>query len=204
MRVRVFYFALTAFLVCTWFILVAAYAQAQEESDELLPPDYVNAEYKFGVALPEGYYWFDVEEDEAWMLQIESDPDEAMARISVEELPDGVLDAPGYWQHMKDRDALMDRSITYEKTDSIANTGAIQARIERFEGGIYILAITWVFVHDGYGYTLTGYPPQLGDYSLAREIAKDLADQFRWMTDEEIEAFTAEEQEFEVPEGLEF
>jgi len=204
MRVRIFYFALAAFVICTWFTLIAAYAQDEEVEVELLPPDFVSADYNFGLALPDGYYWYDIAEEGTWMIQIEGNPDEGMARISAEELPDGVQDAPGYWQYMKDRDSLMDRNITYEKIDSIANTGAIQARIERIEGGAYILAITWIFVHDGYGFTLTGYPPQLGDYNLAREIAEDLVNQFRWMTDEEIEEFNAVEPEIDIPEGMEF
>lgn len=211
MSFRFILLALFTLIFSTWITLIAAYGQENGENADdtvvLLPPDYVCAQYGFGVALPDGYYVYDLEDENIWMAVFESGPDDANARIAIEELPDDVTDVAGYWQYLKDRDALMERNITYEKIDTIAGTGAIQARVERIERGGYILAITWVFVHDGYGFTLTGYPPESGDYNSGRDLSLAIAEQFRWMTDEEIEDFEdsgSDEVDFEIPEGREF
>jgi len=211
MRFKFLLFALFTLIFSTWVTLIAAYGQetGEETGDtlELLSPDYVSPEYGFGVALPDGYFAVELEEEETWMVNFESGPDEAKARISVEELPDGVSDVAGYWQHMKDRDALMERNITYEKIDTIAGTGAVQARIEQIERSNYILAITWVFVHDGYGFTLTGYPGASGDYNSGRDLTLSIAEEFRWMSNEEIAEFEESEpieDDSETPQGREF
>jgi urea transporter len=211
MRTRILLLALFTFVFCTWVTLIAAYGQESgdgtEEAVELLPPDYVNATYGFGIALPDGYYSYETEENGIDAVSIEGNSDEAKARITIEELPDDVMDVAGFWQFMKDRDSMMARNITYEKIDSIAGVGAVQARVERIERSNYILAITWAFVHDGYGFTLTGYPPAGADFNSARDLTEQLSQQFRWMTDEEIEEYQAAnagEPEIVLPEGEEF
>jgi hypothetical protein len=166
--------------------------EEEEPAIELLPPNYTNSDYHFGMLLPEGYTTYDSKEGEAWVLQMTPDsPDKGTARLSVEPLPEGVTDVAGFWQAMKDRDPMMAHNATYEMVTSVAGTGAILARIERMENGQYILAILWAWVHDGHGFTLSGYPPEGGDNNLARDLAKQLIDQFRWMTDEEIAAAQA-------------
>jgi hypothetical protein len=162
----------------------------------------VSGEYGFGIALPEGYVAVDYDADGTWVLEIIGEFDQPTARISAEPLPEDVVDVGGFWQLMKDRDPLMKRSITYEMVSMVDDSPAVLARIERIEAGDYILAITWVFVHDAHGFTLSGYPAAGKDFNTARDIALQVRDQFRWMTEEEIAAF--EEQELVIPEGEEF
>ncbi len=203
---RFFILTFLSFLFCAWLGLVAAYGQETDDEIELRSVDYISPVYKFGIALPEGYMAFDFTDEEsgAWVLNIAGEFDQATALISAEELPDDVIDVAGFWQLLKDRDPLMERNITYEKVDSVAGCGAVQARIEGMESGEYILAITWAFVRDGYGFTLSGYPSAGGDNNSARDLALDLSGQFRWMTDEEIEEWESVEHEIEIPEGEEF
>lgn len=183
--------------------MLAAYGQ-ENETVALRPPNYVNSEYGFGIALPDGYSANESINNGIWLLQIYCDMDEPMAQLSIEPLPSGVSDVTGFWQRMKERDNLMARNITYEKIDSIADTGAVQARVEKIENGNYILAITWVFVHDGCGFTLSGYPPMTGANNEARNIALEIAQQFRWMSDEEIDETEPQIPSFEIPAGREF
>lgn len=189
---RFLLYAFVVFLCSSWLTLLAAYGQEEtsdeeEEAVELLEPNYVNEAYGFGLVVPEGYITFEMEDDGIWTLQLIGEMDQAGVRISAEELPEDVVDTAGYWQLMKERDPLMANNITYEMVDSIADTGAILARIEQIENDDYILAITWVFVHDDYGFTLSGYPPEGEEYQEAKETALEIARQFRWMTPEEIE-----------------
>jgi hypothetical protein len=182
--------------------LIAGQSPAQEGSGqggdeetviELLPPNYTNADYGFGMVLPADYTPAPLEEGDVWVLEIFPQyPDLANARLSVENLPDDVTDVAGFWQLLKDRDPAMEQNATYEMVTSVADTGAIQTRIESLGGGGYILVILWIWVHDGHGYTLSGYPPEGGgNADLARDIAGALVEQFRWMTPEEIEAAQA-------------
>jgi hypothetical protein len=199
--------ALFAYLICTWIGLVVAYGQEEgeeEEGIELLPPNYVSAQHGFGIVMPEGYITFEYDEDGVWVLQLIGEMDQAGARITARELPEGVLDVAGFWQYLKDQDPLMARNVTYEMVDSIADTGAVLSRVEDIQGDTYILAIGWAFVHDGYGFTLTGYPPEMGDYSLTKELALEVAQQFRWMTAEEIAEFESAEQATPPSAGREF
>jgi hypothetical protein len=175
---------------------------------ELVTPNFMNTKYGFGVFVPEGYASTVSEESQTWkytpsgenkqvtkkvtlwMLGIENglgDTTQPTARLTIEKLPEKITDVGGFWQLIKDRDTVMAHSTTYERVTRVAGSGAVQARIERLDSGRYILAILWIWVHDGYGYTLTGYPPQDGDFDQARELAKNLTDQFRWMTKEEID-----------------
>jgi hypothetical protein len=186
---RVLLYAFIVFLCSSWLTLLAAYGQeteGDEDAVELLPPNYVNETYGFGMVVPEGYITFDYDQDGIWVLQLIGEPDQPGARISAEELPEGVIDTAGYWQLMKDRDPLMENNITYEMVDSIAGTGAILSRVEQIQNDKYILAITWVFVHDGYGFTLSGYPGEAEGAGDAKAFALETAQQFRWMTPEEI------------------
>ena len=176
---------------------------------ELLTPNFMSSKYGFGIFVPEGFASTVTEEPKVlkytpkgatkpvtqkadlWMLGISSrlgDPTEPSARLTIEKLPTDVTDVGGFWKTMKDRDPLMEHNTTYERVAKVAQTGAIQARVERMEGTNYILAIIWIWVHDGNGYTLTGYPPKEGNNDQARDIVKNLIDQFRWMTAEEIKA----------------
>ena len=200
---------LAAYILCSWAALVAAYGQEAEEEGEaveLRPVDYVNAEYEFGLALPEGYTTFEYEEGDVWVLQMIGEMEQPGARISVEELPEGVVDVAGYWQLLKERDPMMARNITYEKVGAVAGTGAVLSRVEYFEADQYILVITWAFVHAGHGFTISGYPPEMGEYFLAKDIALDVAQQFRWMSDEEIASFEAADVDNggEIPAGESF
>jgi hypothetical protein len=181
----------------------------EEQAPELVTPNFMSSKYGFGVYVPEGYTSTVSEEPKVWkytpeggtksvtqkvalwMLGIGStlgDTTQPSARLTIERLPDQITDVGGFWKLMKDRDLVMSHNTTYERITKVAGSGAIQTRVERMEGSSYVLAILWVWVHDGYGYTLTGYPPQSGDNSEARELARDLIDQFRWMTKDEIEA----------------
>jgi hypothetical protein len=106
---------------------------------------------------------------------------------------------------MKDRDELMERNITYEKVSSISGTPAIQARVEQIDSGEYILSIFWVFIHDGHGFTLAAYLPAGGsDAVAAKDLALQLSQQFRWMTDEEIAAYNENPPEADLGGGTEF
>lgn len=164
--------------------------KSKDEPVELKPPNYANRDYHFGLYLPEGYAVNEHKEGDVLVLEISSGSyEEPWARLSLESLPKGVTDVAGFWQTMKDRDRLMCINTTYERVTSVAQVPAIQARIESLENERYILAILWAWVRDGAGYTLVGYPPQNGKFNSARELARDLIDQFRWMTDEEIEAY---------------
>ncbi len=207
-RSSIFLLAFFVFLFCAWLGLVVTYGQETQEPPadevELKPPDFVNADYLFGLALPEDYITFDYEDSGIWVLNLIGELDQPTAIVSAEKLPDDVIDVAGFWQLVKDRDPLVANNITYEKVGSVADTGAIQARIERIENGKYILAITWVFVHDGSGFILSGYPPEGGDNNTARDIALEVAQQWRWMTDEEIQAFQSQEEENPPPQGKEF
>jgi len=192
------------------FLLIASplYTQEEKDSIELLPPNYVNSEYKFGIALPKGYKAFSYSEGDFFFVEMVGNFEQASARLSIEPLPSDVTDFAGFWQAVKERDKLMKRSITYERVTSVADCGAIQARIERFEGADYILAITWAWVHDNHGYILTAYPPAEGDNNLARDLAEQLVKQFRWMSDEEIaealESMPQETEKLSLPPGQEF
>ena len=202
-----FHHLLLFVLLATTVWSLAAYAQdsSEEETLELLPPTYVCDDLGFGVALPDGFIAYETEdEDGRYYLNIIGEYDQATSIISAEELPEDIIDLAGFWQLMKDRDPLMAGNITYEKIDSIADSGAVLSRVEMIEGGEYILAITWVFVHDGYGFTLSGYPPQDGDNNLARDLALDIRNQFRWMTPEEIAECDFDPDEIQLPEGREF
>jgi len=207
-RSSIFLLAFFVFLFCAWLGLVVTYGQETEEpgaeEGELRPPDFVNADYGFGLALPEGYITFPDEDNGVWTLKRIGELDQPTAIVSAEKLPDDVTDVAGFWQFVKDRDPLVANNITYEKVGSIADTGAVQVRIERIENGKYILAITWVFVHDGNGFIVSGYPPEGGDNNTARDIALEVAQQWRWMTDEEIQAFQSQEEENPPPQGKEF
>ncbi len=176
-----------------------------EETFELRPPNYVSATYGFGLALPPGYMAFELDDGEIWMLEILGEMDEPLARMVVEALPEGVTDVIDYWAAMKERDQLMDRNITYEKVDSIADSAAILARIESMQAGEYILSITWVFVHEGNGFSLSAYPPSIGGgANLARDLGLELSQQFRWMSEEEIAEFEENPPEIEPGAGEEF
>jgi len=193
---RVLFYAFIIFLCSSWLTLLAAYGQEttdEETTTELLPPNYISETYGFGAVIPDGYITFDWEEEGVWVVQIIGETYQPGARISAEELPEDVLDTAGYWQLMKERDPLMANNITYEMIDSIAGTGAILSRVEDIENDNYILAITWVFAHNGYGFTLSGYPPETGEYEMTGEFALEIAQQFRWMTPEEIAATAIED-----------
>jgi hypothetical protein len=158
---------------------------------ELLTPNLMHSKYGFGVYVPDGYTSTVSIEKNIWAADIASeigDPTQPAARLTIEKLPPKATDVGEFWTAMKERDDVMKHNITYERITKVAGSGAIQARIEKLEGGQYVLAILWVWTHDGYGFTLTGYPPKDGDASLSRDLAKELIDQFRWMTKEEIEA----------------
>ena len=203
------YFFCAAILSLTiFFLIVPALAQedtGEEESIELLPPDFVSETYGFGLALPDDYIGFETSDDEGrWYLNIVGEMWQASALLTAEELSEDVVDVAGFWKLMKDRDPYMAENITYEKIDSICDTGAVQSRVEKFEPSGYILAITWVFVKDGIGYTLSGYPPPDGDNNEARNLALAIHDQFRWMTEEEIAEALPEIEETELPQGREF
>jgi hypothetical protein len=190
MSKRLFTFVLSLLLIaCFLPVPVIAQDQGEEPVIELLQPNYMNSDYGFGMVVPADYTTSGHDEGETWVLEImPSFPDLANARLSIEDLPDNITDVAGFWQIVKDRDPMMEHNTTYEMVTSVADTGAILARIENMENGQYLLVILWVWVHDGHGYTLSGYPPQGGDNDLARDIAKNLVVQFRWMTSEEIEA----------------
>jgi hypothetical protein len=162
---------------------------SNEEEPALLQPNYLNSDYGFGMVIPADFSPYGHDEDNVWVLEVTpATVDQASARLSIEDLPDNVTDVAGVWQLMKDLDPAMAHNITYEKIASVAGTGAIQARIEKLEGARYMLIIMWVWVNDGRSFTLSSYPPEGGDNNLARDLAKQLVDQFRWMTPEEIEA----------------
>lgn len=193
----------TAIAICCFnFIIVSAQEESEEEAVELLTPDYVSSEYGFGIAIPEGYLAMDFEDEDLWILEIFGEFFEASGRVTIEDLPDGVVDVVGFWQFMKDRDSLMERNITYEMITSIADTPAVQTRVERMEADGYLLTIFWVFVRDGHGYTLAAYPPSTGDDpTSAKVLALALAQQFRWMTDEEMDEFTENPPEIDLGQG---
>jgi hypothetical protein len=175
--------------------------QPQDEVPELKNPNYTNSDYGFGIYVPSTYTTSSHKEGQTWVLEIAPDAeDTASARLSVEALPKDVTDVSGFWEALKDRDLKMKHNTTYEVETSVGETGAIQARVESVEGGAYILVILWVWVHNGKGYTLSGYPPMGGEPELARDLSLDLAQQFRWMTKEEIEAAQNAPQE-EEPEN---
>ena len=204
---RFFILLFVTYLFLSWFGLVAAYAQDEEvEVIELLTPNYVSADYGFGMFIPDGYIAADFIDEEigAWTLNILGEMDQPSSILNVEPLPDDVTDVAAYWQFLKDRDQYMERNITYEKVDSIAGVGAIQARIEGMEVNQYLLAITWVFVKDGHGFMLSSYPPIGGNNSLARDFSLTMTDQFRWMSPEEIEASEVEEFDPTMPGGEDF
>jgi len=194
---RFFHLLFFTYLILTWFGLVSAYAQEEdtEEEIELRPVNYVSETYGFGLALPDGYLPFDFSDEESgsWTLNILGEMIQPSAIINVEPLPEDVNDVAGFWQLMKDRDRYMERNITYEKVDSVAGVGAIQARVEDMQVSEYILAITWVFVNDGHGFVISAYPPVGGNNALAREFSLDIVTQFRWMTAEEIADTEVEE-----------
>jgi len=162
----------------------------EENQVQLLDPNYLNADYGFGMVIPADFSPYGHDEDNVWVLEVSpATVEQASARLSIEPLGEGVTDVAGFWQAMKDRDRTMTRNITYEKVASVAGTGAIQTRVEKLEGARYMLIIMWVWVNDGHGFALSSYPAEAGgDYNLARDLAKQLVDQFRWMTPEEIEA----------------
>ncbi|MFH1677083.1 MAG: hypothetical protein ABIC40_08660, partial [bacterium] len=182
--------------ILVWILVLIspAYPAAKQDTkeDELRPPDYVNSEYGFGLALPEGYITFDYKDDKTNIIEILGQPDDPKANISIEPLPEDVTDVAGFWQFLKNRDPLMESGISYEMVTSVADTGAILARIEKIDHEKYILAITWVFVHDGFGFTLSGYPPPSGKFNMARDFGYEIKSQFRWMTPEEIEKYESE------------
>ena len=204
---RFFLLLFFTYLFFAWFGLVAAYSQDEDAEEPVLKaPNFVNGDYGFGMAFPDGYLPFDFydEDTKVWSLNILGEMEQASAILNVEPLPDDVVDVAGYWQHMKERDTYMEHNITYEKIDSVAGVGAIQARIEGMEVDNYLLAITWVFVHDGHGFVLSSYPPVGGDNNLARDLGADLVEQFRWMTPEEIAGTEVEEPNPEMPGGQDF
>jgi hypothetical protein len=205
-RYIVFGLMIAALQVCLAGI---SFSQESDEEEEeaivLLPPDFVSPEYKFGIALPEGYMAFDFEDESAWLCEIVGEIEQPTGRITSEPLPSGVTDVSGFWQAMKDRDELMERNITYEKVSSISGTPAIQARVEQIDSGEYILSIFWVFIHDGHGFTLAAYLPAGGsDAVAAKDLALQLSQQFRWMTDEEIAAHNENPPEADLGGGTEF
>jgi hypothetical protein len=205
---------LSKILVCLILMpllaIVPALAQEDTNGDEepaieLLPPNFASAQYSFGTVLPDGYIPFETSDEEGrWYLNIIGESWQASAIITAEELPEDVVDVAGFWQLMKDRDPYMAQNITYEKVDAIGDLGAVQSRVEKIEPSGYILAITWVFVKDGVGFTLSGYPPSGGNNDEARDIALSIHDQFRWMTPEEITEFLANPVEIPLPEGVEY
>ncbi len=203
---RFFILVFISYLFCAWFGLVAAYSQEEAEEEEVVlrDADYVSSEYGYGVAYPEGYITLDYDEESAWVVQLIGEMHQPSAQISSEPLPEDVIDTAGFWQFMKERDAMMSQNITYEKVDAVAGTGAIQARIENIQDGAYILAIIWVFVHDGNGYTISAYPTIDGPIDEARDLSLDLVQQFRWMTASEIADWEAEEHPFDPGAGQEF
>ncbi|MCX6646643.1 MAG: hypothetical protein NTY09_09820 [bacterium] len=202
---------IVCFFLLSLLTIVPALAQENTSSDEeapaieLLPPNYASAQYSFGTVLPDGYIPVETTDEEGrWYLNIIGESWQASAIITAEELPEDVVDVAGFWQLMKDRDPYMAQNITYEKVDAIGGIGAVQSRVEKIEPSGYILAITWVFVKDGVGFTLSGYPPSGGNNDEARDIALAIHDQFRWMTPEEITEFQANPVEIPLPEGREF
>lgn len=197
------------------FVLVIA-AFAQDEEDEIIeirPPDFVSADYGFGIALPDGYIVFDYDVDQAWVAEIVGDPGQPTGQLTAETLPDDVPDVAAFWQLLKDRDPVMENSITYEMNSSVGGTLAIQARTEQIEGGVYVLGLSWIFVHDGTGFSLSVYPGSDADVEVTRFLGQELTQQFRFMEPEEIEAFQSggetytpeeEEEETEIPQGVEY
>jgi len=202
---RLFLLGFIMFIFCTWIMLVAAHAQDETETEEVVirDPNYVNAVYGFGMALPDGYIAADMEDEDMWYLNILGDFDQPSAMLTIEELPEDISDVAGFWQMVKDRDQLMENNITYEMVSAVGNSGAILTRVEMIESGTYMLTLTWVFVHDDHGFMLSAYPPPGGENDTVKDFAKDLVDQFRWMSEEECAEFETEE-EFIIPEGQEF
>jgi len=190
---RILFLIVCESVLALLFISPALSAVKQDTKEiEIRPPDYVNKEYGFGLALPEGFITFDYKDAKTNIIEILGQPDDPKATISIEPLPKDVTDVAGFWQFLKDRDSLMASGISYEMVTSVADTGAILARIEKIENEEYILAITWVFVHDGFGFTLSGYPPPGGKFNRARELGYEIKSQFRWMTADEIEKYESE------------
>jgi hypothetical protein len=191
----------------TLFLAPAAFAQDDSGDEDLFvlqDPTYVNEEYGFGVALPDNYRGFNLSGDEIFMAQFLSDPELPSGQLTIEELPEDIVDSSGFWLWIKQRDPATENNLTYEKTSSVAGTGAIQTRIERIERGGYILILSWIFVHDGYGYTLSVTPGMDMDVDATRDLGTTLSEQFRWMTAEEIGEFNSETDETEIPAGEEF
>ena len=180
-------------------------AQDEAEVIELLDPDFVSPEYGFGIAIPDGYLAMDFEDENLWVLEIFGEMFEPTGRITIEDLPEDIVDVIGFWQLMKDRDSLMEQNITYEMVTSIADTPAVQTRVERLEADEYLLTIFWVFVRDGRGFTLAAYPPATGDDpGSAKVLALSLSQQFRWMTQEEIDEYMENPPEVDLGWGEEF